>query len=682
MILKNILHATQYYRSPTPLKNEWAGDLQKIKELGLNAVQIRINWRNNERVEGEYRFDDVDELIKLAHANGLKVIIKFLLECAPQYVFDKYGGSRIGPKGEIIAGGSHGAFYAGGWLPCFTNPNVKAAARRFVEKVAERYADCEDLILWNAWNEPRNRPVEECFCPHCRKAFGEHMRKKFGTIEALNDYFGVAEESFDNIALPAMPHGFWDIFEFKKWKSGQSIYDNLHFVYEGIRKFDKNRPIMSHVGFCAAFQNNIGDLSNDDVVSKAVDFYGTSLPFDTNMDVRDNRLDMLMLTDYLRSVDENYFVYEIYPGLGFFKYYDTPFDMSFKLYAALGGGAKGLCYWQYRSERVGMEYDCAGLADPDGTPREVATAVKSFSEELSDNLPLFNASSQAPADIAIVFDYDCSLLSLIEDSCGDLYDFKQFEPINYYRRSNTGMYRLLRESNVRTNFIRADKLGSDCFKYKALYFPYYCMIDEKALPALQKYVSEGGVIIADEGFGLRTKNTWLQAYDVDFKPILNAKLKKRRADCAFKGSVLYKNETLSGLPFASFYQTENAETLATFSDGSPALTKTAFGKGCVYLFGFALGYAYETKNKSAALKIANDILAPLNLAKYDFADAQNDVFEQDLVSEGKKICVILNASERPVTISASGVTSFGKEITANGGELTLPAFTSSFIVKE
>lgn len=162
------------------------------------------------------------------------------------------------------------------------------------------------------------------------------MRKKFGTIEALNDYFGVAEESFDNIALPSMPHGFWDIFEFKKWKSGQSIYDNLHFVYEGIRKFDKNRPIMSHVG-------------------------------------------------------------------------------------------------------------------------------------------------------------------------------------------------LLRESNVRTNFIRADKLSSDCFKYKALYFPYYCMIDEKALPALQKFVSEGGVIIADEGFGLRTKNTWLQAYDVDFKPILNAKLKKRRA---------------------------------------------------------------------------------------------------------------------------------------------------------
>ncbi len=678
MIFNDIIHGIQYYRSPTPLKNEWEYDLDNVKKLNLDVIQIRINWRNNERREGEYNFNDVDELMRLAKQKGYKVIIKFLLECAPQYVFEKYGGTRIGPKGEKIAGGSHGAFYAGGWLPCFTNPQVKAAAQKFVEKVAQRYCDYDNVILWNAWNEPRNRPLEECFCPHCRKAFGEYLKQKFGTIENLNDYYGVAEESFETIALPAMPHGYWDIFEFKKWKSGQSIYNNLRFVYDGVRKYDKKRPIMSHVGFCAAFQNNIGDLSDDDTVSKAVDFYGTSLPFDTNMDERDNRLDMLMLADYMRSLDENYFVHEIYPGLGFFKFYDTPFDMNFKLYAALGGGARGLCYWQYRAERVGMEYDCAGIAAPDGTPREVAYAVKDFGKELKDNSKLFGNSKTLPADVAIVFDYDCALMSLIEDSCGDLYDFKPADALNYYRRSLSGAYRLLRENDYRVDFIRANRLVKDCKKYKALYFPYYCMIDEAAVPALQKFVENGGIIIADEGFGLRTENTWLQPYDIDFKPILNAKMMSRRQKDA---TVKYGDLEFNATPYATHYKAENGEPVATFADGSPAAYKIPRGKGLIYLFGFSLGYGCE-QNKIAAAKIFGDILSPLSPAKYEFANAKNCVYEQDMVSDGQKITVLLNASDNPVEIPSDNVINCGAGMVKGEKCLTLPPLTSSFIVRK
>lgn len=55
---------------------------RKHKKLNLDVVQIRINWRNNERKEGVYTFDDVDELMALTKKQGLKVIIKFLLERA------------------------------------------------------------------------------------------------------------------------------------------------------------------------------------------------------------------------------------------------------------------------------------------------------------------------------------------------------------------------------------------------------------------------------------------------------------------------------------------------------------------------------------------------------------------------------------------------------------------------
>lgn len=676
MKLKKPMHGIQYYRAPTPLKDEWQTDLENIKKLNLDVVQIRINWRNNERKEGVYTFDDVDQLMALTKKQGLKVIIKFLLECAPQYVFEKYGGTRIGPKGEMIRGGSHGAFYTGGWIPCFTNPDVKKSAIRFVEKVTERYKDYDNIILWNAWNEPRNRPIEECFCPHCRKAYGEHLKKRFKTIEALNDYFGVAEESFETIALPAMAHGYWDMFTFKKWSSGQKIHDNLRFVYDAVRKYDKERPIMAHVGICSIFQTTLGDISDDDVVSSAVDFYGTSLPFDTNMDVRENRLDMLMLTDYMRSLDPEYFVHEIYPGLGFFKFYDTPFDMSFKVYAALGGGAKGICYWQYRAERVGMENDCAGIASPDGTLREVAYAVKDFGGALKKHAAYFENTTVEKADIAVLFDYNCSLMSLVEDNCGDLYDFKQKDALNYYRRSLVGFYRMLKENDYPVDFVRTAKLDEK-LDYKAIYIPYYCMSDENTAKILTDYVKNGGVLIADEGFGLRTENTWLQPSDVDFKPAITARATRRRQT---QSTVIYGEKSFNAAPFRTDYATDG-ETIARFDDGKPAARKIPHGKGFVYLFGFSFGHSYENE-KTAVSEFAIDLIRPLGVKKYSYACAQKAFFQQNLLFDGGIINVLLNASQGPVTITAKNFCDLGDGITADGDKLTIPPETATYVIRK
>jgi beta-galactosidase GanA len=113
MFFDEIIHGTQYYRSPTPLPEEWEGDISNMGNFNLDVFQIRINWRQNERKEGEYEFSDVDRLLELAKKYNKKVIMKFLLECAPQYVYEKYEGTRVGPKGELIRPGTHGAFYGG-----------------------------------------------------------------------------------------------------------------------------------------------------------------------------------------------------------------------------------------------------------------------------------------------------------------------------------------------------------------------------------------------------------------------------------------------------------------------------------------------------------------------------------------------------------------------------------------
>ncbi len=650
MFFDEILHGTQYYRAPTPLADEWEGDLARFADFNLGLMQIRVNWRWNEVEEGKYDFSDVDKLMDLAEKYNVKVVIKLLLECAPQYVFDKYGGTRIGPKGEQFRGGAHGAFY-GGWRPCFTNPKVQKAAVKFVEQVAKRYAGRKNLLFWNAWNEIRNRPVEDCFCPHCRTAFGGYLRKKFGDIRKLNAFYGTAEDGFDTIALPSMPHGVWDMYEFKKFKGSADLSSWLTFVYDAIRKYDKTRPIMSHVGFTSAFQYTLNDVCDDYGVSKSVDFWGTSVPCDSEMDTDARRLDFLMLNDFLRSVDENYFVYEIYPGLGMFKWYDEPYDMRFKLYASLACGAKGMLYWQYRAERLASESDCAGIMRMDGTPRPVAYEAQAFGETLQKGKADFVGARAKKADVGIVFDFDSMLLSEIEDDSGKDFTFEPVDPVHYYRNAHAGFYRMLRQNDYEVDYVGVTQ--TEKFKdYKILYFPYYTMLKKEIVPHLQAFLEQGGRIIADEGFGMRQENTWMQPYDIACKPILNARMQERRR--IQKAEFVEINGARVQIsPFKSAYNVENGAIEARFEDGTPAIQSVEYGAGKVYLSSFSLGYSYYERESDEIFRFVKSILDEKGVQKHKYSNFKDGIYEKRLTKSGKDVVFLFNTTdeEKCVTLT-------------------------------
>ncbi len=671
MFFDEIIHGTQYYRAPTPLEDEWESDIADLNKYGIDALQIRINWRWNERRENEYDFSDVDKLLEIAEKNGRKVIMKFLLECAPQYIYEKYDGTRIGPKGEKLRPGAHGAFY-GGWLPCFTNPKVLKRALKFVEKVCKRYAGNKNIILWNAWNEIRNRPVEECFCPNCRKAFGEYLKKKFKTVENLNMHYGSAEESFETINLPIMPHGFWDIYEFKKFKASHELHRYLKEIYSVIRKYDKTTPVMSHAGFCAAFQTNLGDVVDDYSVSKAVDFWGTSIPFDTNMDTENNRLSMMLLGDFMRSVDKNYFNHEIYPGLGMFNdYYDTPFDLKYKQYSALSNGAKGVIYWQYKAERVGMEQDCAGLVRVDGTPRPVAFEVKKFGEDLKKNMKYFKKAEVENAEAAIVFDFDSMLMSEIEEASGDIFKFTLDNNIMYYTKSHRGMYKLFKKLNYNVDYVGATN-PEEFSKYKVLYFPFYSMINEKVVPYIEKFLKNGGTIIADEGFGLRDENTWMRVGDINIKPLATARLSERRFTAKREEYIDFLGDKIRILPYKSEINAENAEVIARFENDLPAMQYVEYGKGKIYFSGISLGYIYNEIEASGIENFLDGIMKEQGISVYKYADFKNGIYEKHLKTPDNKIIFIFNTSDKEKTIELeSRIIDFGADAIVDGNRMTV-----------
>ena len=54
----------QYYRAPFPQPEYWEEDFRKIRESGLNTVQLWLVWGWIESKPGIFDFDDYDRLVE------------------------------------------------------------------------------------------------------------------------------------------------------------------------------------------------------------------------------------------------------------------------------------------------------------------------------------------------------------------------------------------------------------------------------------------------------------------------------------------------------------------------------------------------------------------------------------------------------------------------------------------
>ena len=668
MFFDELVYGTHYYRAPTPTPSEWEYDYQHMVEMvNIDTVQFRVQWRIHEHAEDVYQFEDTDRLFDLAEKYNYKVVIQMHLENAPQYIYERYDGYRYTPEGIKIPPCSNGAFYVGGWLPCFHNPMVKERARAFVEKFTQRYQN--RVYMYSVWNEPRIRPAQECYCEHCRHDYGLWLREKYGTIENLNKIFGLGEESFATIQLPPTTEGYWDIYLFKKWATGVGLRDRIQLVSDSIRKYDAEVPLVSHSGAISGIQSYIDDMGDEMELKKAVDFYGTSFATYGKVEDHSEAIAVQFLCDYTRGVDKNFFVYELYPNLGFFHMYDTPFDMKFKQYSIIGAGAKGIMYWQYRAERLGMENDCAGIVNMDGTEKDVTVEVRNFGNFLKKHGKTFLHANVPEADIAIAVDYDSKIMSAVEDGSKGSYTLERAGGLNCYGSCVSGGYKLFREMNFSVDFVHlhaSDSLGT----HKAVYVPYYIMADENRADTFKEYVKNGGILILDEGIGLRDrKTTWLRVDNVPYD-FASLKLTKRRL--IKDGSKLNLDGDLVTIyPYRTWFKSD-AQVLANYDDGEPAVFEYSLGKGKILVFSTNVGHSYKKYGEEGWRNFIGKYLANNGIAPtMKYQDVLSDLYEQTLVCDRGQIEVLCNSSKEDREIELPSSYEILTEQTPVGNKVTL-----------
>ena len=161
----------QYYRAPFPDEKYWAEDFARIRDSGLNTVQLWVLWAWVESKPGEFRFDDYDRLIELAERNGLGVVLSTIAEIQPYWIHREVPGSEmIDHMGRRVVSSTRGECHFG-ITPggCTDHPRVWERMERFLGQVATRYRSIPHVRGWDAWNETRWNIQSDglvCFCEH------------------------------------------------------------------------------------------------------------------------------------------------------------------------------------------------------------------------------------------------------------------------------------------------------------------------------------------------------------------------------------------------------------------------------------------------------------------------------------------------------------------------------------
>ncbi len=338
----------QYFRQPSPPRPAWKTDLQRIAAAGFSGIQLRPQWRWHERSDGRFTWDDLHELCDLAAQNRLRVVVQFIAEMAPDWFLRKYRPYRCDLSGAVRPPGAISAMYVGGWEPCYDHPATPEHAGRFIAEGVRALKHHACIEAWHVWNEPRSRPNWDCGCEHSVRAYRDWLRRRYGTVERLNEVAGKAWGDFDAVIPPMLTSDYTEIFLWRTW-AVQRVAPRVAWAAKAARDADPSRPVWSHVGFAVPGQNPLNDGSPDWLVARQVDRYGLSMPIrgDQIGEVNTDRWPFAasMLNDWLRCVspEGKYHAWEIYPDLGLGIQGVPPGQFGTWLWQAAAAGAERIC---------------------------------------------------------------------------------------------------------------------------------------------------------------------------------------------------------------------------------------------------------------------------------------------------------------------------------------------------
>lgn len=590
---------------------EWRKDLEQIKALGFNTVRTWVEWAHCEPKPGEYDFENLKLLCKVANELWLRVIVQMYVDSAPDWVGKMYPDGSF----ETQSGDRVHSQAAPGY--CTDHPGVREAVLNFYTETAKVASQYPNLHGWDLWSEPHIvnwayinwvPDVQFCYCPHTQSRFRAWLQQKYGDLETLNKAWYRNFESWDDVEPPRFGT-ILSYTDFIDWKN--FIYDklagDLRMRYEAVRKGDPTHVITSHAAVPSIFYSpyNGYGATDDFLMAEQVDYYGTSLyPKHNHPDRHWENWKFALAVDFSRSANKRnggFYVGELQAGKGTIGLNIgdpiTPGDHRIWIWSIIARGGKAVNIYAYYPMSSGYESGGYGLINLDGSITERAKSAGETARYINTYQSLFLSAAPAKAEVALLYNPLAQMVGGEQrHTTGDM-----------HYQSLVGYYQFLLNYNIPVDFIhRRDLEAGDLQGYKLLIVPYPLMFTERAAESLKQFIYQGGKVLSEArlawndergfaaeiipGMGLaevfgavETDIRMSKKFYMKPSSVVHPVLARLSPGDMLHGS--YFAETITPIP------TSQAQILATAEDGSPAMVMSHYGQGETICVGSFIGLA-------------------------------------------------------------------------------------------
>jgi beta-galactosidase len=468
-----------YYPEHWP-EERWPEDVRLMQEAGFTVARMgEFAWSTFEPTEGEFQFDWLDRAIDLLAEAGIVSVLGTPTAAPPAWLTHAHPDTlAVDEYGRRAQHGNRCHY-------CVNSTEYHEATRRIVGALAAHFGPNPNVIGWQIDNE-FNRI---CYCDHCRARFQAYLAERFGSLNALNErwttaYWSQTYSAWEQIPIPIGNHNPGLMLAFRQ------------FVTESYRQFQKLqidilRPhLQPGVWITHNFMRWFGGLDHYEM---AEDLDLASWDWYVNIGHHDY-LSSGAAHDLVRGYKQrNFWLMETQPGRTNWKSINVGLnrgEMRAMAWHAIGHGADAVLYWQWRPALNGQEQYHGTLIDSSGRPFPIYEEVQQLGRDLENAAPILAGSTPAPAQVAIINNYDSRWAT---EGQRHHQDFDYVEHLLHY-------YRPLATRNRPVDIISAN---APLDQYRMVIAPALNIVDDELAERLKAYVAKSQRLILTLRSGMK-----------------------------------------------------------------------------------------------------------------------------------------------------------------------------------
>jgi beta-galactosidase len=623
----------------------WREDARLMQQAGVNYVTVGVfSWAEYEPTPGAREFGWLDEVLDVLHEHGIGVDLATPTASPPAWLGVRHPETLpVDADGVRLVAGSRNHFSPASQV-------YRDAALAITRDLAERYVSHPAVRMWHVANELG----QVCYGDEAATRFRAWLRARYGDIDGLNEAWGTTfwsqhYASFDEILPPRRMPYHPNPTQSLDWRrySSDLLLDVYREQRDAIRAVDDTRPITTNfMGFfpLADYASWAADL--DVVADDAYPDPGDPLAPSSSA----------LRQDLMRSLGggEPWILMEQAAGAVSWRPHNLPKSPErsrLESLQAVARGADGICFFQWRASRAGVERFHSAMLPHAGPDTRVHQGIRRLGADLASLRAV--TGGRVPAKVALLWDWSSWWAATEVARPTD-----RLDPVAQLR----AWHRALWADGVAADVVRP---GTDLSGYAAVLVPNLYVMEPADAVALTRAVARGASLVVGPFSGVADANA--QVRPGRFPVLLADTLGTSGEEWApLPDDGVELDTRWSGLSrprgtvLGELLRADGADVLATFASGhlagAPAITRHAPpSDGPARGTTWYLGTVPDDETLAAVLRAALDAAgvepALRGLAGHNAGRAAGD--EVEAVRRGD-VLFLLNHSGEPARFDVPG----------------------------